>query len=66
MPNGTYGGGRGKETSREENYRFLTSSIVIRHYYILSLILCKVKDICRKVKVISQKVKDIGEKVKDI
>jgi hypothetical protein len=27
MPNGTYGGVRGKETSRKENYRFLTYSI---------------------------------------
>ena len=34
--------------------------------HVFSLILFKVKDICRKVKVISQKVKDIGEKVKDI
>ncbi len=27
MPNGTYGGVRGKETSRKENHRFPTYSI---------------------------------------
>ena len=29
MPNGTYGGVRGKETSRKENHRFPTYSIAL-------------------------------------
>ena len=36
MPNGTYGGVRGKETSRKENYRFPTYSILLWPFILIN------------------------------